>query len=154
MKVSAKSMKTILTLLFALTVSCMAGDPRPGDYMSGSVCRDVTSALAKAKTSGKPIVLITYDPNNKEMSSPYAMGGFFKMPETKKLLADNFVQAWAPWPSKGVEQFRDLNDKTSLPVAIFIKQDGTVMARVPFQYGPADALRQVQAVVAKLGVMS
>lgn len=147
-------MKKYLALLFVLTsLTAITSAQSARDYMDGQISRDVASALERAKKTEKPVVIITYNPDNKERSSPgqsaneYSLGSFFGLPETRKLLAENFIQIFAPWSAKGVSTYLDPEDKTNLPVAIFLDPNGTIIKRLPCQSNPTDAMKKVQEIV-------
>lgn len=147
-------MKKYLALLFvatSLTATIKAQSAR--DYMDGQISRDVASALERAKKTEKPVVIITYNPDNKERFSAtnsaneHAFTGFFGLPETRKLLSENFIQIFAPWSAKGISTYLDPEDKTNLPVAIFLDQNGTIIKRLPCSGNPTDAMKKVQELV-------
>lgn len=144
-------------LLLTLIVAIASGEElHPAKFLQGQCSRDVAGALARAKTAGKPVVIITYDPASKEKRGTetanfYAIRCFTEVAETRRLLAQNFIQVLAPWSAKGVAELRDMEDKTGLPVAIFLDRQGAVIERVPCQINPAEALRRVQALIAMAG---
>lgn len=147
-------MKKYLTLLFVLTSLTAATNAQSArDYMNGQISRDVAGALERAKKTDKPVVIITYNSDNKEVSSPtqsvneHSLNGFFGLPETRKLLAENFIQIFAPWSAKGISTYLDPDDKTNLPVAIFLDQNGTIIKRLPCQSNPTDTMKRVQELV-------
>lgn len=144
-------MKKYLGILFLLTAISPAQSAR--DYMEGQVSKDVASSLERAKQTDKPVVIITYDSSNKEMSSQteseneYAFRSFFGVKETGKLLSENFIQIFAPWSAKGIEPYLDKTDKTGEPVAIFLDPNGTMISRVPCRMNPKQAMEKVQEIV-------
>ena len=144
-------MKKPLALLFLLATLSHAQSAR--DYMQGQISRDVASAMERAKKTEKPIFIMTYDSDNKKMSSQteseneYAFRGFFGIEETRKLLSENFIQLFVPWSAKGIEPLLDKTDKTGEPVAIFLDQNGTMISRFPCRMNPKDGLRRVQEIV-------
>lgn len=150
----AHPMKKYLALLFVLTSLTVATNAQSArDYMDGQISRDVASAMERAKKTDKPVFIMTYNADNKEMSSQteseneFAFRGFFGIQETRKLLSENFVQIFAPWSAKGIEPYLDKTDKTGEPVAIFLDQNGTIISRFPCRMNPKDGLKRVQEVV-------
>jgi len=140
-------MKMFLLSLLALGSVCLAAEPRAKDYMIGQVTRDIVPAVERAKSESKNVVLVTFDPKNDTTTNPHNLNGFFGLPETKKLLSENFIQVFTPWTSKGVSEYRDPADKTGFPVAIFLNSKGEVTSRIIFEFNPNDSLRRVQAIV-------
>lgn len=148
-------MKTILPALLLTLASVFAVEPRPSKYLSGTVSRDVAGALQRAKAAGKPAAVITYDISSKqkegsETEVEYGLRCFFELPETKRLMAANFIQIMAPWNAAGVGEIRDDTDKTGLSTITFLDKSGSVIARHHLSANPKDALKRVQDAVAKV----
>jgi len=145
------------SLVFALLfLAPLANAQSARDYMEGQISRDVEGALERAAKTEKPVALVTFNPDNKEMqgggesANEYSLRCFFSLPETRKLVAENFVQIFAPFSAKGVDGYLDKADKTNLPVIIILDKTGKVTHRLDCQANPKDALQKMQKIVAEI----
>ena len=141
-------MKLLILICTLCTATIHAAELQASTYMSGTVTRDVAGGLARAKSAGKAAVVVTYEINGKE--STYSLRGFFSIPETRKLLAANFVQIFAPWGAAGIAELRGPDDKTGRPVVIFIDKNGDVILRHAIADTGPGSLRLVQEMIAKI----
>ena len=142
----------IITLLF---LSPLANAQSARDYMEGQISRDVEGALERATKTQKPVALVTFNPDNKERqgvesANEYSLRCFFSLPETRKLVSENFIQIFAPFSAKGVDGYLDKADKTNLPVIIILDKAGNVTHRLDCQANPKDALKKMQKIVEEI----
>lgn len=155
-------MKTMwLFLLLLGSVSVLAAitviEPTPDQYLTGPVSRDVASALARGKSEHRPVFVIAWDkkfknsPEGKTVDTAnYHLHFYFQNPETKKLVASNFVQAWTTLDCKAISQFIDPADKTHVPVIVVFDADGNFVGRMTTGPNAEDALKDVQKMLTKL----
>lgn len=132
-------------------------EPSPSKYLTGSVCRDVNDAIGKGASQHKPVWIVAWDEaffrsaeGRNLNTADYAFRYFYQNPETKKLVASNFVQAWTTMKNPAIQQYLDPSDLTHQPVFIVIGADGKLVERKAHYPNPQEGLKMVQQAIADL----
>ncbi|MEP6671716.1 MAG: hypothetical protein ABJF10_21325 [Chthoniobacter sp.] len=140
-----------------LAVSAPPVEPTPAKYFSGPVSRDVAAALKRGAAEHKPVWIVAWDdvffrsPEGKSgLSSDYYLHYFYDNPETKKMVAGNFITAFTTMRNPAISQWIDPADKTHTPIYIVIDREGKMLVRKTHGGNPDAALKEVQEVVAQL----
>lgn len=152
---------TVLTslLLLAFVPASFAGaEPvTPSKYFSGSISRDVASALKRGADEHRPVWIAVWDEKfhmttegkNDNIAS-YGMRNFYGSPETKKIISSNFIQVFTTMANPAIQAWLDPADISHEPVYIVIDSKGAFVTRNHSSANAANGLQDVQAVVAKL----
>lgn len=132
-------------------------EPKAEKYFVGQVSRDITAALQRGKMEHKPVWIVAWDVDffhtteGKTINTgDYWLRYFYENPETKKLVAKNFIQAFTTLKNPAISQWIDPSDVTHVPVYIVIDADGNLLLKKRHASNAIDGLKHVQEVVASL----
>jgi hypothetical protein len=132
-------------------------EPVPSKYFAGSVSRDVASALKRSATEHRPVWIVAWDDtffhSTQGRSSDvtdYALGYFYQNPETKKLVAQNFITVFTTLRNPAISSWIDASDKSHRPLFIVVDSSGKMLTRQPHTANPDGGLKAVQDAVAVL----
>jgi hypothetical protein len=148
----------LVATVIAAAAPLRAADPIiPSKYMTGTICRDVASAIKKGKDEHRPVWIAAWDEKfqmspdgRKGNAAAYSLGNFYGSPETKKLLSSNFIQVFTTMANPAIQEWLDTADISHEPVYIVLDSNGALVERKHSSANAANGLQDVQGIIAKL----
>lgn len=126
-------------------------------YLTGTISNDPASALQRSATEKRPVWIIAWDqkfqmsPEGKtNLVTDYNLHNFYSNPDTKKLIAEHFIQVFTTLNNKAIAQWIDPADKTHKPVYIILGADGKLIATKRHEGNAEVGLKTAQDIVAGL----
>jgi hypothetical protein len=133
----------------------------PEKYLRGQVESDVATALKRGADEHRPVWIVAWD--KAFFNSPaarddniadYSLHYFYQNPETKNIVAQNFVQAFTTLDDPAIAPWVGQDRRSHEPVFIVIGADGMFVTCKDHRLSVAAALKEVQSISASLGLRS
>ena len=137
-----------LLILLSLTLAAIGATFDPLACFGTAPSRDLVSALKRASTAQKSILLFMHDPRGNYDDQGLQIKYFTDLVETKKLLKDNFILVLLPVGHKELARYVTPDDNMERPMFFLIKPDGTLVKKGLAVANPTDGLRIVKELVA------
>jgi hypothetical protein len=142
-------------LVLALSAKCAATDiePTPDKYLRGNVTNDVATAIKRGAAEHRPIWIVAWDKAGPDMKAAhFALHYFYENPETKNLVAQNFVEVFTTFDDPAIAQWIGGGGNSHQPVYIVLDANGGFISLKPHNGNPDTGLKKVQEVSAGLGL--
>jgi hypothetical protein len=131
----------------------------PGKYLEGPFTQDLAEGLRRAAAEKKPVWIIAWDEeyhrteNEKDNIADYNFHYHYQLPETQKLVFDNFVVVWtttsdkaiAEWLPAPTDDTRGYNRRT--PLIIILNEEGKFILRKYHYANPDIALKLTKEIL-------